>query len=184
MEFPRSLCQCRCGCSRKPNRRIPCMICHHWIGPGCCATNHETGVPTAICHLCSGANPQEVHGATEATTGLADEECTGCWEEYLVDEERMFRQTQCRRITLGIICRWETVTACTASIIRRRHKWTRILAERQAAKCSQAAEWSEACQGGGSSVIAHLFQPRIESQERRHVAGIAGEGLKMERAIA
>ena len=72
----------------------------------------------------------------------------GCWEEYLADEERRFWQTQWRRITLAIIRRWETERACTASNIRRRLKWTRILAERQAAKCSQAGEWCQAPQGG------------------------------------
>ena len=107
------------------------MTCYHLIGPGCCATNHETGVLTAICHLCSGGNPQEVHVATKATTEFADEGCTGCWEEHLADEERRFWQKEWRRFTLAIICRWETVTACIASNIRRHHKWTRILAERE-----------------------------------------------------
>ena len=72
----------------------------------------------------------------------------GCWEEYLADEERRFWQTQWRRITLAIIRRWETERACTASNIRRRLKWMRILAERHAAKCSQAGEWCQAPQGG------------------------------------
>ena len=72
MQFTRPRCGCRCECSRRPNRRIPCTICHHLIGPGCCATDHEIGAPTVICHRCSEANPQEVDGATVATTELCE----------------------------------------------------------------------------------------------------------------
>ena len=43
------------------------MIC-----PGFCATDHEIGAATGICHLCSEANPQEVDGATAATTELRE----------------------------------------------------------------------------------------------------------------
>ena len=68
MQFTRPRCGCRCECSRRPNRRIPCTICHHLIGPGCCATDHELGALTGICHRCSEANPQEVDAATIATT--------------------------------------------------------------------------------------------------------------------
>ena len=68
MQFARPRCGCRCECTHIPNRRILCTICQHVIGPGCCAINHERGVPTGICHLCSEANPQEVDGAMIATT--------------------------------------------------------------------------------------------------------------------
>ena len=61
----------------------------------------------------------------------------GCWEE-----------TQWRRITLDIIHRWENERGSRiASHTRHRRKWTRILAERQAAKCSQAAEWCQESDG-------------------------------------
>ena len=43
------------------------MIC-----PGFCATDHEIGAPTGICHVCSEANPQEVDAATAATTELRE----------------------------------------------------------------------------------------------------------------
>ena len=70
MQFARQLCQCRCGCRRRPGRRIPCRICQHLICPGFCATDHEIGAPTGICHECSEANPQETDGATAATPEL------------------------------------------------------------------------------------------------------------------
>ena len=66
MQFTRPRCGCRCECSRIPNRRSPCTICHHLIGLGCCATEPEIGAATSICHCCSEANPQEVDGATIA----------------------------------------------------------------------------------------------------------------------
>ena len=147
MQFTRSRCHCRCECFRMPNRRIPCTTCFRLIGPGCCATNHETGALTGICHCCSQANPQECDGVIKATTGLADEQCRGCGEEHLADEGRRFWQKEWRRITLAIKRRWQTARACTASNIRSHLKWTRILAERQAEKCSQAGEWSQAPQG-------------------------------------
>ena len=112
---------------RRPNRRVLCTICHHLIGPGCYARDHETGAPTDICHRCSEANPQEVDGASRATTELADEEC-GFW------------QIKWRRITIDILRRWERGKACIWTNMRHHSKWTRILAERQAAKCSQEAE--------------------------------------------
>ena len=34
--------------------------------------DHEIGAPTGICHECSEANPQEIDGATAATTELRD----------------------------------------------------------------------------------------------------------------
>ena len=69
----------------------------------------------------------------------------GCWQEYLADEECGFWQTQWRRITLDILRRWERGgRACIWTNMRHHRKWTRILAERQAAKCSQAAEWCQA----------------------------------------
>ena len=61
------------------------MIC-----PGFCATDHEIGAPTGICHYCSEANPQEIDGATAATTELreaphalscSDTVCEDCVEE-------------------------------------------------------------------------------------------------------
>ena len=140
MQFIRPRCNCRCWCPCRPNRRIPCTTCYHLIGPGCCATNHETGALTSICHCCSVGNPQEFDGVIKVTTGLADEQCRGCWEEYLADEGRRFWQKEWRRITLAIKRRWQTERACTASNIRPRLKWTRSLAELEAAKCSQAAQ--------------------------------------------
>ena len=127
MEFTRPRCGCRCECSHRPYRRIPCTNCYHLIGPGCCATDHELGALTGICHRCSEANPQEVDGASRATTELADEEC-GFW------------QIKWRRITIDILRRWERGKACIWTNMRHHSKWTRILAERQAAKCSQEAE--------------------------------------------
>ena len=61
------------------------MIC-----PGFCAIDHEIGAPTGICHECSEANPQEIDGATAATTELreaphalscSDTVCEDCVEE-------------------------------------------------------------------------------------------------------
>ena len=61
------------------------MIC-----PGFCAIDHEIGDPTGICHECSEANPQEIDGATAATTELreaphalscSDTVCEDCVEE-------------------------------------------------------------------------------------------------------
>ena len=61
------------------------MIC-----PGFCAIDHEIGAPTGICHECSQTNPQEIDGATAATTELreaphalscSDTVCEDCVEE-------------------------------------------------------------------------------------------------------
>ena len=108
MQFTRPRCHCRFECFRMPNRRIPCTTCFHLIGPGCCATNHETGALTGICHCCSQANPQECDCVIKATTGLADEQCRDCGEEHLADEGRRFWQKEWRRITLAIKRRWQT----------------------------------------------------------------------------
>ena len=130
MQFARSRCECRCECPCRPNRRISCTTCRHLLDLGCCATNHETGALTGICHRCSEANPQEFDGAIKATTILANEQCRDCWEEYLADEQRKFWQKEWARITLDIIRRWDAERACTASNIHHRLKWTRRLRER------------------------------------------------------
>ena len=51
--------------------------------------------------------------------------------QYYEDQTRGFLQQQWRRMTLNIIRSWETMIACTASNIRHKIKWTRILAERR-----------------------------------------------------
>ena len=51
--------------------------------------------------------------------------------QYYEDQTRGFLQEQWIRMTLKIIRSWETVIACTASNIRHKIKWTRILAERR-----------------------------------------------------
>ena len=43
----RPRCKCRCGCQRRPGRRIECPGCYHQVGPGCC-WNEEL----ELCHLC------------------------------------------------------------------------------------------------------------------------------------
>ena len=59
IEVPsRPRCACRCGCRRRPGRRIQCPGCGHWVGPGCDPVpcwNQQTGA----CHVCAQGNPQE-----------------------------------------------------------------------------------------------------------------------------
>ena len=54
----RPLCACRCGCRRRPSRRIPCPACGAFVGPGChpvpCWDQQRN-----LCHLCTTGNPQE-----------------------------------------------------------------------------------------------------------------------------
>ena len=59
IEVPsRPLCACRCGCRKRPGRRIQCPGCGRLVGPGCAPVpcwNQQTGA----CHLCAEGNPQE-----------------------------------------------------------------------------------------------------------------------------
>ena len=62
----RSRCQCKCGCRKKPGRRMVCPSCGHLVGPGCqpgCANGVHPGCwneETGTCGQCAnGANPQE-----------------------------------------------------------------------------------------------------------------------------
>ena len=59
IEVPsRPLCACRCGCRKRPSRRIQCPGCGRLVGPGCAPVpcwNQQTGA----CHLCAEGNPQE-----------------------------------------------------------------------------------------------------------------------------
>ena len=59
IEVPsRPRCACRCGCRRRPGRRIQCPGCGHLVGPGCDPVpcwNQQTGA----CHVCAQGNPQE-----------------------------------------------------------------------------------------------------------------------------
>ena len=41
----RPLCQCACGCRRRPGRRIICAMCGKAVGPGCCFVR-------TCCHVC------------------------------------------------------------------------------------------------------------------------------------
>ena len=50
---------------------------------------------------------------------------------YYENQTRKFLQWQWSRMTLKIIRTWATEIACTASNIRHKIKWTRILAERR-----------------------------------------------------
>ena len=44
----RPLCNCVCGCRRRPRSRIECRICHCHVGPGCCqGQTHKD-----LCHWC------------------------------------------------------------------------------------------------------------------------------------
>ena len=54
--------------------------------------------------------------------------------QYYEDQARKSLQGQWSRMALKIIHTWETEIACTASNIRHKIKWTRILAERRLAK--------------------------------------------------
>ena len=72
VEMPtRLLCACRCGCRRRPGRRIQCPRegCRRWVGPGC----HPTpcwNPRTNSCHMCAQGNPQEPVG--QATCGTME----------------------------------------------------------------------------------------------------------------
>ena len=59
IEVPsRPRCACRCGCRRRPGRRIQCRGCGHWVAPGCDPVpcwNQQTGA----CHVCAQGNPEE-----------------------------------------------------------------------------------------------------------------------------
>ena len=59
IEVPsRPLCACRCGCRKRPSRRIQCPGCGQLVGPGCAPEpcwNQQTGA----CHVCTQGNPQE-----------------------------------------------------------------------------------------------------------------------------
>ena len=55
IEHPgRPKCRCRCGCRRRPGRRVGCPMCGRLVGPGCCLRRVE-GMP--ICHVCLLAPP-------------------------------------------------------------------------------------------------------------------------------
>ena len=90
MEFTRPRCGCRCECSHRPYRRIPCTNCYHLIGPGCCATDHGSGAPTDICHRCSEANPQEVDAATIVTTEVFEAQHSLSCEDYVEEMRQTF----------------------------------------------------------------------------------------------
>ena len=58
----RPLCACRCGCRKRPSRRIQCPACGALVGPGCSPT--PCWDPRSnCCHLCTTGNPQELNGA-------------------------------------------------------------------------------------------------------------------------
>ena len=46
----RPKCQCRCGCRRRPGRRIRCGQCGQCIGPGCCT--HTVSSHEVLCCIC------------------------------------------------------------------------------------------------------------------------------------
>ena len=83
IETQRRRCQCRCNCSHRPRRLIRCVAPGRgvYVGPGCCATNHQVGAPDGVCHLCAATppsppplpNPQEPAGqrASHANTNGA-----------------------------------------------------------------------------------------------------------------
>ena len=47
----RALCACRCGCRRRPGRRIECPTCGHRVGPGC-APEPCWNAAANRCHMC------------------------------------------------------------------------------------------------------------------------------------
>ena len=51
----------------------------------------------------------------------------GRWEEYYADQTRRFFEAQWSRMTLNIIRRWETESACLASNTRHQIRWARML---------------------------------------------------------
>ena len=67
----RWMCQCSCGCRRRPGRRIACRYCWKLIGPGCCwEADH------GCCHVCF-----EQDCFNSWATGTSHHTCDhGTWE--------------------------------------------------------------------------------------------------------
>ena len=69
----RRLCQCACGCRRRPGARRQCLRCHQKVGPCCLMPGY--GQTEGTCHMCRNApepNPQEA-GVSENPSKNADE---------------------------------------------------------------------------------------------------------------
>ena len=69
----RRLCQCACGCRRRPGARRQCLRCHQKVGPCCLMPGY--GETEGTCHMCRNApepNPQEA-GVSENPSKNADE---------------------------------------------------------------------------------------------------------------
>ncbi len=57
----RPLCNCRCGCRRRPNRRVLCVRCGAQVGPGCClALESATRRNRGLCHVCRDGDPEQI----------------------------------------------------------------------------------------------------------------------------
>ena len=61
---PQDRPSCQCShwgqrCHHQARRLIPCTTCHLLVCPGYCATNHQPGNMSTVCHVCASANPQE-----------------------------------------------------------------------------------------------------------------------------
>ena len=58
------MCQCACGCRRRPAITIVCHLCGRGVGPGCCWVR-------ACCHVC-GPPPVASHGAGGTLMNVKD----------------------------------------------------------------------------------------------------------------
>ena len=105
----RPLCQCACGCRRRPGRRIICALCGRAIGPGCCWVR-------TFCHMCG--PPPVMAGPGGSFNAYGNEGPTSLNELHQEDSEAtVIATTSCSDIED------QQADAYTESLTKEEHQW-------------------------------------------------------------
>ena len=110
----RPLCQCACGCRRRPGRRIICVMCGRGVGPGCCFVR-------TCCHVCG--PPPVMAGPGGSFNEYGNEGPTSLNERYQADSEASSPDLTVIATTSCSDIEDQQADAYTESLTKEEHQW-------------------------------------------------------------
>ena len=171
--------KCPCG-SHVADKQLVVRLCLHLSSAASGASDAPPGWGSAMAH---GACGDFLAHWSRMTLRVIQQ------THYYENQTRKFLQGQWSRMTLKVIRTWETEIACTASNIRHKIKWTRILARRRLPRPEgtivRNRDPDVKCGAFGSGLCTHvaassrvaLLRPRSSSSSPTLLGVALGRGL-------